>query len=240
MAVRVMKMKEELDLHGFAIVEDILTELEISKLSQVIEESIQSQVSGKNGELFAMRKFFQQLPAALDILSSSQLPRLISEHFEGYFIVKSIYFDKPASSNWFVSYHQDLTIAVDRRSDIAGFDFWTSKGEHYAVRPPQAMLEDNFTVRLHLDNTTSANGALKVLPGSHLNGVLNSEDVLSFGDSEAVCEVRAGGAMFMKPLLMHSSGRTTNEERRRVIHIEFSRGSLPPPLNWTEKRSFAS
>ncbi len=40
--------------------------------------------------------------------------------------------------------------------------------------------------------------------------------------------------MLMKPLLLHSSGKTTNQNRRRVIHIEFSNMLLPENLNWAE------
>jgi hypothetical protein len=47
--------------------------------------------------------------------------------------------------------------------------------------------------------------------------------------------VPKGGIMIMQPLLLHASGRTTNEQKRRVIHIEFSRTSLPPPLVWSEQ-----
>jgi hypothetical protein len=38
----------------------------------------------------------------------------------------------------------------------------------------------------------------------------------------------------MKPLLLHSSGRTINNNKRRVIHIEFSNKKLPENLNWAE------
>jgi hypothetical protein len=40
--------------------------------------------------------------------------------------------------------------------------------------------------------------------------------------------------MTMKPLLLHAPGRTTNSNKRRVIHIEFSRLALPEGLNWAE------
>jgi len=40
--------------------------------------------------------------------------------------------------------------------------------------------------------------------------------------------------MVMKPLLLHSSNRTTNEKRRRVIHIEFCNKALPEGLEWAE------
>lgn len=39
----------------------------------------------------------------------------------------------------------------------------------------------------------------------------------------------------MKPLLFHASNKTTNNERRRVIHIEFSNKKLPNELEWSEK-----
>lgn len=43
--------------------------------------------------------------------------------------------------------------------------------------------------------------------------------------------------MLMKPLLLHSSGRTTNQRQRRVLHIEFASMQLPDPLAWSEKLS---
>ena len=85
--------------------------------------------------------------------------------------MKSIYFDKPAGSNWFVSYHQDLTISVNAKIDLGGFGPWTVKQDQYAVQPPLQILENNFTIRIHLDDTDENNGALKVIPGSHLKGV---------------------------------------------------------------------
>lgn len=86
--------------------------------------------------------------------------------------MKSIYFDKAAKSNWFVAWHQDLTISVDKRVGIAGFGPWTIKKNQFAVQPPIGLLKDNFTIRIHLDNTTSQNGALRVIPESQKKGDL--------------------------------------------------------------------
>jgi ectoine hydroxylase-related dioxygenase (phytanoyl-CoA dioxygenase family) len=97
-----------------------------------------------------------------------------------------------------------------------------------------SILEDNFTVRLHLDNTTVQNGALKVVPGSHRKGIYRTGDKNWSSENEVICEVPAGGMMLMKPLLLHSSSRSTNNQQRRVIHIEFSRQTLPAPLRWSE------
>jgi ectoine hydroxylase-related dioxygenase (phytanoyl-CoA dioxygenase family) len=96
-------------------------------------------------------------------------------------------------------------------------------------------LEDNFTIRIHLDNTDEANGALKVIPASHLKGIYRPDTIDWAIENEKSCSVKKGGVMFMKPLLLHSSSRTTNNNKRRVLHIEFSRSALPDNLNWAER-----
>lgn len=187
------------------------------------------------GGLFAIRQFFKELPGIEQLVFTPALKELTGTVFSNeYFVVKSIYFDKPGGSNWFVAWHQDLTISVDKRLDINGFGPWTVKHNQFAVQPPLHILEDNFTIRIHLDDTDENNGALKEQPGSHLRGIYrhgeSSNDIV-----EETCSVKRGGVMFMKPLLMHTSGRTTNNKQRRVLHIEFSRCELPEGLEWAER-----
>jgi len=128
-----------------------------------------------------------------------------------------------------------LTISVDEKANIPGYGSWTVKFNQFAVQPPVEMLRNNFTIRIHLDDTDEFNGALKVIPGSHLKNVLRPETLDWSGQTEMTCTVKAGGIMVMRPLLMHSSGRTTSNKRRRVIHLEFSRDTLPEEINWAEK-----
>lgn len=152
-----------------------------------------------------------------------------------FFIAKSIYFDKPPESNWFVAYHQDLTISVDKKVVLENYKHWTIKQNQFAVQPPVAVLENIFTIRIHLDPTTWQNGALKVINKSHKNGIERIENIDFENKQETICEVEKGGIMIMKPLLFHASNKTTNNKRRRVIHIELSNQALPKPLNWSEK-----
>ena len=97
------------------------------------------------------------------------------------------------------------------------------------------MLERNFTIRIHLDDTDENNGALRVIPGSHLEGIYRATEMDRATVKEDICRVKAGGIMIMKPMLMHASGRAMSEHRRRVVHIEFSDQQLPQPLHWSEK-----
>jgi ectoine hydroxylase-related dioxygenase (phytanoyl-CoA dioxygenase family) len=118
---------------------------------------------------------------------------------------------------------------------MENFGPWTTKQNQYAVQPPLEILQNIFTIRIHLDETNSENGALKVIEKSHSKGIYRPETI--DWKTESTCSVSKGGIMIMKPLLLHSSGRTINNKKRRVIHIEFSNVNLPTPLRWSEKLS---
>ncbi|MBB1283380.1 phytanoyl-CoA dioxygenase family protein [Flavisolibacter sp. BT320] len=229
-------VKEKIFHEGFAIVNGIYSTEEVSQiLSAIAEADNTGPTFRKSEDLFAIRQFFKEIPATRKLVLNQKLTQLVSAVFgDDYFIVKSIYFDKPGNSNWFVSYHQDLTISVDKKIDCEGYGPWTKKEGQFAVQPPPGILEDNFTIRIHLDDTTEENGALKVIPQSHKKGIYRAENIDWKTEQETICAVSKGGVMFMKPLLFHASNRTTNYSRRRVIHIEFSRCQLDENMNWSE------
>ena len=177
----------------------------------------------------------KKLDTPLTSTFNENLKIIIREIFgSNYFLVKSIYFDKPEQSNWFVSYHHDLTISVDRKVELENFGPWTTKQNQFAVQPPVEFLENIFTIRIHLDDTDEKNGALKILPGSHANGICRIEN-RNKTIHEQICKVNSGGIMIMKPLLFHSSSRSSSNKKRRVIHLEFCGLHLPAEINWAEK-----
>ena len=103
------------------------------------------------------------------------------------------------------------------------------------MQPPLDISQNIFTIRIHLDDTNEHNGALKVIPKSHLKGIYRPETINWETETEIICKVPKGGIMIMRPLLLHSSGRTTSSKKRRVIHIEFSNMELPDELKWAER-----
>jgi len=231
------RVSEKIASDGFAIVEDVFSPGEIKQLlADITVAETSAPTFRKTNELFAIRQFLKEVPGTTNLIFNPTLTSLIVQLFgNGYFVVKSIYFDKPGASNWFVAYHQDLTISVDQKRDIGGYGPWTTKHNQFAVQPPIDILEDNFTIRIHLDDTNEQNGALKVIPGSHLKGIYRPETIDWSQEREQICTVKKGGIMIMKPLLLHASGRTTNNLQRRVIHIEFSNRTLAAELQWSEK-----
>lgn len=221
---------------GFCIINSIYSSGEIKSIANLIDALNTSKPTfRKSKDLFAIRQFIKELPEIKKLAFNENLQSVINTIAgNDYFIVKSIYFDKPEKSNWFVAYHQDLTISVGKKVETEGFNFWTSKHNQFAVQPPTSVLENIFTIRIHLDDTDEENGALKIIEGSHLKQIYRPETIDWKTEKETFCNIEHGGIMLMKPLLLHGSNRTTNQKRRRVIHIEFSNTALPEGMNWSE------
>lgn len=223
---------------GFTIIDGLYSNREIAAMIAAIDRADGDKDTFRStADLFAIRQLLKEIPELKPLVFNASLQQLIHDFFgPGYFIVKSIYFDKPEKSNWYVAYHQDLTIAVAEKIQLEHFGPWTVKQNQYAVQPPVALLERNFTIRIHLDDTDAGNGALKVIEASHLKKIYRPETIDYDAEQETGCPVAKGGIMIMKPLLLHSSGRSTSGRRRRVIHIEFSDQVLPAGLTWAEQQ----
>lgn len=231
--------KSQLESSGFTTIENVFSHEQIERMLKLISHADTSKGTfRKTADLFAIRQFLKEVPEIDKLIFNDEFKQLIHGLFgSDYFIVKSIYFDKPEQSNWFVSYHQDLTISVDRKVELDNYGKWTVKQDQFSVQPPLDVLKQIYTVRIHLDDTDENNGALKIVPGSHLKGVYRPQDIDWSNEVEHICNVPKGGVMIMKPLLLHSSSRTTNNNKRRVIHIEFCDQELHDELKWVERMS---
>lgn len=221
---------------GFAILPAQLSSAEISRLNSILDSYRQSaEPSCSNNEIFAVRNLLQTIPELAEVLNTSIVPQL-AKVFAGNqpSSIRSIYFNKPATANWVVPWHQDLTVNLKEQSNTKGFSKWAVKDGQLTAKAPPELFSNILTLRIHLDDCDENNGALKVIPGSHLHGELRTDDYLKTELSRAVtCPVNSGGIMLMRPLLLHASARSKGAERR-VIHLEFYSGALPAPLQWSE------
>jgi len=148
--------------------------------------------------------------------------------------VRAIAFDKTGHRNWFVPWHQDRTIAVKTRDDRAEVMNWTVKSDVPHCEAPVELLENMLTLRWHLDLVGPADGGLRVLPGSHRKGRLESDEIAELESRVPAAElaVSAGTILAMRPLLVHGSRRRTTRGHRRILHVELAAGNPPPPLQW--------
>jgi len=150
------------------------------------------------------------------------------------FAVRGLFFDKTPGANWKVAWHQDLTIAVRDRVEVAGFGPWSEKHGIPHVRPPSAILGRMLAIRVHLDSCGTENGPLRVISGSHVEGMLDAEAIARWRrEVEAKILVAGrGDVLLMRPLLLHASSAAASPNHRRVIHLEFAAEDLPGGLEW--------
>lgn len=113
-----IRHKQELLKNGFSVIEPIYSAEEIQQILTAIENADSTKDTfRKTTDLFAIRQFLNEIPFAFDQIFTDKLKEIIRDVMgNDFFVVKSIYFDKPEASNWYVSYHQDLTISVDKKS----------------------------------------------------------------------------------------------------------------------------
>lgn len=165
------------------------------------------------------------------LLDHPQLRRLIPP---GHAAVQCTYFEKSPERNWLVALHQDLSIPVATRVDAAELRGWAEKEGELYVQAPAELLAQLIAVRVSIDRCSAADGALRVVPGSHTAGILDPEGAAARRDArgEVLCELEAGDALVMRPLLLHASSKSRGSGRRRVLHFLFGPRELPHGLRW--------
>lgn len=225
--------KKKLLVNGSTVLNDVYTKSEIRRMGRIFHEYFKESAEST----FGKRTLLRDLPSIKTLIFNENLKSLIKIIDPNAFIVKTIYFDKPSGANWFVSWHQDVPINVEKKIDVEGYKSWTNKMGIYSVCPPAELLQNIFTIRIHLDNTNEKNGALKVIPGSHKKRFTNEEiNQISANTNPLLVEVAEGGIHLMKPLLLHSSSKSQTQKRRRVIHLEFCSMELPAELRFLERQ----
>jgi len=130
----------------------------------------------------------------------------------------------PPISNWLVGWHQDTALPLTAKREFPGWGPWSAKdGVDYAHAPAEA-LEQVLALRVHLDDSTAANGPLRIMPNTHKLGVLTDAEIQKHvGDSPGVeCISKTGGIVAMHPLVIHASSKSASELPRRVLHIEYA------------------
>jgi ectoine hydroxylase-related dioxygenase (phytanoyl-CoA dioxygenase family) len=164
-------------------------------------------------------------PAVADIASDPRLLDIAKDVLGSQaFPFNATLFDKSPDANWLVVWHQDTALPLRERRDTPGWGPWSIKdGVTYAHAPARA-LEQILAIRVHLDDSASDNGPLRVLPGTHTRGVLTDDEIhrLSTEIPPVECGVAAGGLVLMRPLGIHASSKSKSTASRRVLHIEYA------------------
>ncbi|MFZ3342076.1 MAG: phytanoyl-CoA dioxygenase family protein [Terriglobales bacterium] len=137
-------------------------------------------------------------------------------------------FDKSPEANWLVVWHQDTALPLQERRDVRGWGPWSMKEGIIYAHAPAAALCHVLALRVHLEDSSSHNGPLQILPGTHSKGVLSDADIeqLAIRIAPVECLVPQGGVIAMRPLVVHASSKSQSEAPRRVLHIEYAASKI--------------
>jgi len=203
---------------GFVIAPEVLARTEIDALLDALERTPLAR--SRAGIRHAMRS-----SAVASVATDPRLCGLASSLLRAQAIpYHATLFDKSPNSNWLVVWHQDTALSQREQREMPGWGPWSIKeGVRYAHAPAHA-LKEVLALRLHIDDSTLENGPLKVLPGTHTQGVFSDDQIHSLSEEiqPVDCIASKGGVVAMRPLLIHASSKSKSDQRRRVLHIEYT------------------
>jgi len=220
---------------GYLLFPDVFSSSELQSILDQVSEIDASQngaITARTEKVIASRNVIELVPNCLDFVRNTIAAKfLLREVGSDAGLVRVLYFDKPPWRSWTLPWHKDMTIAVrDNQLPSEVFSKPTVKSGVCHVEAPTDLLEQMLTLRIHLDPHSAANGALKVVPGSHRNGKLGAAE----GEPMLV-ESDAGAVLAMRPLLSHASsaGEPETTMHRRTLHFEFAPSiNLPDGYQW--------
>jgi hypothetical protein len=217
---------QEFDRQGFTIIESVLSPARIEAIIAHLDSISLDRAGTRN---------LHRLAWCIELVGVLRSHPTIAELLPfNHVAVQCTLFEKTIDRNWLVPLHQDLSIPVREHCENIHLSGWSYKEGTLYVQPPIEVLEKLVAIRIHIDDCNSDNGALRVVPGSHDRGRIATIDIptIKTANGEQLCTVKQGGALVMRPLLLHASSKAIIPNRRRVLHFLFGLESLPLGLKW--------
>jgi len=202
---------------GYRVVDGVFSDAELAPIVAALDGHLATRSRAGARHVLA-------LPEIRGLAADPRMSELAARFVGAAQPYRATLFDKSPSANWLVVWHQDRALPMRAHADAEGWGPWSTKaGIVYAHAPPSALAQV-VALRISLDPSTDANGPLRVLPGTHVHGLLDDAAIERFArDVPPVsCTAVAGGVVAMRPLVLHASSKSTSEARRRVLHIEYA------------------
>ncbi len=220
-----MAATENFEQDGFAIVAEVLGQADCKALATRFE----SWADKKAGTRTLLNEpWCQTLAVALK--TNASIAALLPPNPVA---IQCTYFEKSSDKNWLVAFHQDLSIPVQKQISHPAYSGWSEKEGVVYTQPPAEVLAQMVAVRVHLDHCGPLNGPLRVIAGSHKGGRLMEHAIDSARHcGEIVCCVSQGGALVLRPLLLHASSKASAPAFRRALHFLFAPAMPPQGLQW--------
>lgn len=212
-----VEAQRQFDQDGFVIVQSVLSYAECDGLLS----KLTSRASKRN---HAGIRNLMSNSAVAAIASDERLVGIVKNISGRQSIAyKATLFKKSGKANWLVAWHQDTALPIEKFSDQNGWSSASVKDGVVFAHAPSMALTQIVALRIQLDASTSRNGPLRVIPGSHQKRLTDEADVEVWTKKSSVdCLVGKGGVIAMSPLLLHASSKCISDEPRRVLHIEYA------------------
>jgi phytanoyl-CoA hydroxylase len=225
----------EFQSKGLAILDDILTEEEISSIETIYNDYMSNGSPDKQGKDFCdMSKPFDTPRDQYSVINA-MLPRIYYPELQG-----NIYEKVAASIARQLFSDVEMVIDYDQLLDKSpgASDAVFAWHQDMAYWPPPSMTPDTRTVTfsLALDSTTLQNGCIKYIPGSGVNKSLRNHNPLGKNREEShaiqiavdetaerveFAQVRRGSASIHDEYVVHGSGGNLSNKSRRTYVIAF-------------------
>jgi ectoine hydroxylase-related dioxygenase (phytanoyl-CoA dioxygenase family) len=210
--------QQQVEEHGFSVIPGIFKEDRVTLLAEnLATANLRRSRAGVrhalgNAEVSSLANDSRLATIARSILGASAYP------------FRATMFEKTTEANWLVVWHQDTALPLRCRQETPGWGPWSVKEGVIYAHAPASALSQVLALRIHLDDSTSQNGPLRVLPATHTLGVLSDDAIHKLAEDIAPveCCVPRGGIVVMKPLVVHSSSKSQSDCARRVLHIEYA------------------
>lgn len=215
-----MDIIQRFEENGYIVLEQLIAPQQLQQITQQLA-NITLTTAGSR-ELLS-ETWCQMLATELK-LNEQLIPLLPSNPIA----IQCTLFIKTADKNWLVPLHQDLSISLREKLDKQGFTGWSAKQTRVFAQPPAEILAQLVAVRLHIDDCLAEHGPLKVVAGTHKDGRIPEKEwpVRRDLQGEETCITAKGGAVIMRPLLLHSSSKAIQANGRRVLHFLFAPKAL--------------
>lgn len=205
-----MSTPREFERDGYTVVEHVITDQQCADLSSALPN-----IEGSGTRVLLTFTPFQTL--ASELRTHPELSPYVGD----LVAIQCILFRKSSDHNWSVSLHRDMVLPIQ------GTGPWKSAGVKEGldcVMPSRAFLDRCLVIRLHLDGAPVED--VSVVPGSHANDLEHART-----DATAI-PVAKGGALVMRPTLLHASSKLPYQGHRRVLHYVFAPRNLPVGYTW--------
>jgi ectoine hydroxylase-related dioxygenase (phytanoyl-CoA dioxygenase family) len=213
--ILLMDLASRLREHGFVVIPNAMTPLEIEALNAAIDADIAenpkewvwfSESFIQTVDILPRRTDFDRViehPASLDLLQKVIGPDVTFEEF-------SIIIRNPtAEGSDHKSWHRDIVRSFDRRFEI-----------------------DAISAIYHLTDVTEADHCFSIIPGTHDRlADLRPEDVRPGMEVDLIAP--AGSIILFHARCLHSGKLKPNSRQRRTLHLYYSRSTGPRTSEWS-------